>query len=235
MEELHKLIETTWREAKIPQVWKTSIIVHIYENGDKPTCKNYRGIFLLCNTYKIYIILNKRFLPLTENITSEYQTEFRPSKSTTDQLFNDIEILRRSWEHNINVHQIFGDFRQAYDSIERNKLMNEFGIPGAINLVKATMTMNQLTHQLKVSRGLKQGDGMASTLFDISLEYDIRKTAINPSNILSYRSPQIAAYADDTNKMERTLAAMTEIYGLTINVDKRKVLSQTKSTRASKQ
>jgi hypothetical protein len=53
-------------------------------------------------------------------------------------------ILKKSWEHNINVYQIHVDFKQAYDSVYREKIyeiMYESGIPNKLTrLVRATMT-----------------------------------------------------------------------------------------------
>lgn len=70
-------------------------------------------------------------------------TLLRQTRSTIDQLFNIRETLRRTWEVDIDVHQISVNFRQSYDAINRNKLyysMNELGVPGKlIRLVKATM------------------------------------------------------------------------------------------------
>jgi hypothetical protein len=33
--EIHKLINSIWNNEELPQKWKESIIVPIYENGDK--------------------------------------------------------------------------------------------------------------------------------------------------------------------------------------------------------
>jgi len=43
-----------------------------------------------------------------------------------------VEYLRKKWEHNEAVHQLFIDFKKAYDSVRREALYNiliEFGIP----------------------------------------------------------------------------------------------------------
>ena len=42
------------------------------------------------------------------------------------------QILEKKWEHNEAVHQLFIDFKKAYDSVRREALYNiliEFGIP----------------------------------------------------------------------------------------------------------
>jgi hypothetical protein len=42
------------------------------------------------------------------------------------------QILEKKWEYNEAVHQLFIDFKKAYDSVRREALYNiliEFGIP----------------------------------------------------------------------------------------------------------
>jgi hypothetical protein len=50
---------------------------------------------------------------------------------TTDQIFCIRQILEKKWEYNETVHQLFVDFKKAYDSIRREVLYNiliEFGV-----------------------------------------------------------------------------------------------------------
>jgi hypothetical protein len=49
-----------------------------------------------------------------------------------DQIFYIRQILEKKWEYNGTVHQLFIDFKKAYDSVKREVLYNillEFGIP----------------------------------------------------------------------------------------------------------
>jgi hypothetical protein len=62
----------------------------------------------------------------------------------------------------------------------------------------------ELTEPTTTRKGLKQGDGLASLIFNIVLEYIIRKSNINTDGTLIYKPIQIAAYADDVNIMART-------------------------------
>jgi hypothetical protein len=61
MEWLYRLMRKIWLENKIPGHWYKGIIVTIYKKGDRKICNNYRGITLLCQTFKIYerILANK--------------------------------------------------------------------------------------------------------------------------------------------------------------------------------
>jgi hypothetical protein len=43
--------------------------------------------------------------------------------------------LKKTWEHEVNVYQLFLDFKQAYDSVDRTALlgmMHEMEIPGQL-------------------------------------------------------------------------------------------------------
>jgi hypothetical protein len=44
--------------------------------------------------------------------------------STTDQVFGIRQILEKKWKYNETVHQLFVDFKKAYDSPRREVLYN---------------------------------------------------------------------------------------------------------------
>jgi sorting nexin-29 len=117
----------------LPQQWKEFIIVPIYKKGDKTDCNNYRGISLLSTAYKILSnFLLARLTPYVNEIIGDHQRGFRRNRSTTDQIFYIRQILERKWEYNGTVHQLYMDFKKAYDLIKREVLYNillEFCIP----------------------------------------------------------------------------------------------------------
>jgi hypothetical protein len=60
------------------------------------------------------------------------QYGFRRNSSTIDHIFCIRQVLEKKWEYNEVVHQLFIDFKKAYDSVRREVLYNifiEFGIP----------------------------------------------------------------------------------------------------------
>jgi len=68
---------------------------------------------------------------LLEEIMGDHQCGFRHNRSTTDHIFCIRQILEKKWKYNETVHQLFKDFRKAYDSVRREALYNiliEFGI-----------------------------------------------------------------------------------------------------------
>ena len=123
---------------------KESIIVPTYKKGDKTDCSNYRGISLLPTTYKILSnILLSRLTPHAEESTEDHQGGFRCNRSTTGHIFCTHQIFEKKWEHSEAVHQLFIDFKKAYDSVRREVLYNilmEFWIPK--KLIKANKNVS---------------------------------------------------------------------------------------------
>jgi len=69
--------------------------------------------------------------PYSEEIIEYHQCEFRSNRSTTDHIFCVRQILEKKLEQYEAVHQLFIDFKKAYDSFRREALYNiyiEFGI-----------------------------------------------------------------------------------------------------------
>jgi hypothetical protein len=107
-------------------------VVPIHKKGDKTDCSNYRVIPLLSTSYTILSnILLARLIPYADEIIWDHQCGFQGNGSTTDQIFYIWQVLEKKWEYNGTVHQLFIDFKKAYESVRREVLHNiliEFGI-----------------------------------------------------------------------------------------------------------
>jgi len=102
----------------------------------------------------------------------EHQCGFRLNRSTTDHIFCIRQILEKKWEHNETVHQLFIDFKKAYDSVRREAMyiiLIEFRIPKKlVRLIK--MCLNETYSRVRVGKNLsetfsirndlKQGDAL---------------------------------------------------------------------------
>jgi hypothetical protein len=85
------------------------------------------------------------------------------------------------------VHQLFIDFKKAYNSVRREVLYNiliEFGISmKLVNLIKVCLTEKcsrvqagkNLSDIFSVRSGLKEGDALLPLFFNFALEYTIRR------------------------------------------------------------
>jgi len=155
----------------------------IYKKGDKLECSNYRAISLLNVTYKALSgILYNRLTVYAEEILGEYQCGFRANRSTTDHIFTIRQTQEKAYEYNIHLHNLFLDFKQALNRVNRDKMLNDLmilGIPKKlVRLIcvtmagsKATVRVdNQYTSTFPITNGVRQGDALSSVLFDLALE-----------------------------------------------------------------
>jgi hypothetical protein len=251
--EMHELIMRIWNVEELPEEWKVSILCPIYKKGDKLECGNHRGIALLNIAYKIFAnILYKRLLPYTEENVGEYQCS-RVGRSTSDQLFNIRQILEKCKEYNVEIHQLFVDFKAAYDSVIRKKLwrvMEEFGFPNKlISLTKLTLNgaksrvriRNKLSDVFDIEEGLRQGDPLATLLFNLVLEAAVRTMDMDTNSTIFTKSSQLLGYADDLDIMGRNMEVVKEKFlaldrkgsdlGLKVNDAKTEYMIVTPSNR----
>jgi hypothetical protein len=64
-------------------------------------------------------ILLSRFSPHIDEIIGDHQCGFRNNRSSADQIFGNRQILEKKLEYNETVHQLFIDFKKAYDLVIR--------------------------------------------------------------------------------------------------------------------
>lgn len=72
---------------------------------------------------------------MSKNTLGEYQVGFKPNRFTIDHLFTICQLLEKSWKYNNPLHQLFMDFKKAYDSLMRGKWWDakaELAIPGKV-------------------------------------------------------------------------------------------------------
>ena len=117
----------------------------------------------------------------------EYQCGFRKNKSTIDQLFTLKQMIEKHNEYGQDLHMLFIDFKQAFDSINRERMlaaMDGMGIPQKlIRLTKMTMRQtksrvkidNRLGAPFEYNKGIKQGDGLSTTLFLVALHKAVQE------------------------------------------------------------
>ena len=131
-------------------------------------------------------------------------------------------MYEKCYEHNIELHNVFIYFNQAFDSINRSTItqaLKEMHIPGKIVRPVSTVTQhtkgkiklnNEYTEQTDVKTGIKQGDPLSTILFSTVMESLMRKLEIR-GNITTCLK-QACVYANDVMLVTRTKQALIDTF-----------------------
>jgi predicted RNA binding protein with dsRBD fold (UPF0201 family) len=107
---------------------------------------------------------------------------FRPNRSTIDNIFIVRQIIEKCHELNTELHNVFIDYTQAFDSVYRDKIikcLNNYEIQSKLlKLIAKTLQdtkvrfkVNQnYAEKFEISTGVKQGDPLSATLFSIVID-----------------------------------------------------------------
>ena len=216
-----------------PKEWGVSGLTPIPKKGDLTKTDNYRGISLTQVAAKVYnrLLLN-RIRPVIDQVLRTSQNGFRQGRSTSSHLLALRRIVEKLKNHDMEAALVFIDFRKAFDSIDRNKMLlilNAYGVPTEIvDAVKVmyedtsalVITPEGETDSFAINTGVLQGDPLAPFLFIICLDYALR-TAIDCTDGLTLKRRQSQrypaqvladlAFADDIALLEDSLSAVQDL------------------------
>ena len=180
-------INKAYTTRELPQEWKTLIIVPVPKSGDLTKPDNYRGISLISLVMKLYnrMIMN-RLRPALDPLLRITQNGFRQKRTTVGQIVALRRLLEGAKAKNLSCVLTFIDFRKAFDTIHRGKLieiLKAYGVPDRIvEAIEATYaetwakvrTADGETEAFQILAGVLQGDTLAPFLFIVALDYALR-------------------------------------------------------------
>ena len=253
---IHSLFEKCFESGILPDTWSESVIKPILKNksNDPRIPLNYRGISLIPTMCKLFsMILNERLTKVIESldIICDEQNGFRKQRACIDHLFVLTSIIKNRKVRNLPTFACMVDFAKAFDKTDRNMLLFKLLINGLsgkfYNCIrsmylstKCCMNINTvLTDWFPTESGLKQGDNLSPTLWNIFLNDLVKE--INDLNIgisIDTLKISILLYADDMvllaenerNLMINKLNEFCTRWRLTINVDKTNVIHFRRAT-----
>jgi len=99
-----------------------------------------------------------------------------------DNIFIRRQILEKCYEYDIEIHVLFTDFKQSFDSVDRQKaiqILQKLRIPNKlVQLIKMTIQNTEASVKIKnltsnpflISPGVHQGDLLSATIFNLILD-----------------------------------------------------------------
>ena len=259
-ENLEKLFNTILSNPTIITKWHISMISPIHKKGIKSNPDNYRGISLLSCLGKLFTaILNLRLMKYVEenNILSKAQLGFLPGNRTSDAhliLYNLIDLYCNNRRK--HLFGCFVDFSKAFDSIPRNTLFKKLlkhNINGKFydclsNLYTGDQACvkigDRITDTFKANQGVKQGCILSPLLFNIflsDLQPKLETMKNTPAEISPSKPLGCLIWADDLLLLSQTEAGLNNMLevlnnfskenGLSVNMDKTKVMIFNKTGR----
>nr|GFB31468.1 retrovirus-related Pol polyprotein LINE-1 [Tanacetum cinerariifolium] len=113
------LFSKIFSSAKMPNEWRRSEVIPVYQNkGYAQACNNYRGIKLLSHTMKLWERVIERMLK-RESMVLENHFGFMPERSTTEAIHLLRSLMEKYRERQRDLHMAFLDLEKAYDSVLR--------------------------------------------------------------------------------------------------------------------
>ena len=190
-----------WKNGKIPQIWKDSIIVPIHKSGKPPKDINsYRPIALTSHTCKLFesIILHRLTHFCEKNsIIPVNQAGFRKNRSSIEHLVKLSTQIKHQFARRKNVLATFFDIKKAYDQVWHHRLLQKIssvGLHGNIFsfienfLLHRTVSVrvgSTYSDPRQIDMGIPQGSLIAPILFNIMM-HDLPKAVSKHVTLVQY-------------------------------------------------
>ena len=153
----------------------------------------------LCSKQDFKRAILNRLKPILDKYLSEDQCGFGANRGCCDQIFNARIIMQRARKFNVSTYFCFIDLHKAYDSVNRNALwkvlQKSYKLP--VKMITIIQSLHdgtngvvrfegQVSSEIPIESGVKQGDVMAPLLFNLFLN-TVTKIALS-------KAPQIGVH-----------------------------------------
>ena len=210
-------------------------------------CQEYRTISIMSQVTKLLlnIVMDRMEMKVEEEL-DDAQSGFRQGKGTREGLLNLRLICERHLEVQKDVYICFLDYEKAFDRVRHEPLiqcLREIGVDGKdIKIIRnlywdqtaSVRIMSELSDDIRIQRGVRQGCVASPTLFNLYTE-KIFRHIINMKGVnVGGKNYNNLRYVDDTALLAGNEKELTELtskinevgkqFGMKINIKKTKVM-----------
>ena len=199
-------VNLSFRLGKFPYQWKLANVIPIFKKGNRHLKSNYRPVSLLPSLSKIcekLVFMQLYNFLLDIGFLYKYQSGFRPSDSTINQLIYITHQIYLAFESGKEVRVTFLDISKAFDKVWHAGLLKKLGSLGVrdplLAWIKSYLTdrkqrviiEGQSSEWASINAGVPQGSVLGPLLFLIYINDLTTELVSNPF-----------IYADDTMLFE---------------------------------
>ena len=259
---LSVIFNKLFTNGEYPKKWGQGVITTIYKAGDHLTPSNYRGITLCSNLSKVYsMVLNERLVKYLEQngLRAPEQIGFQRKARTSDHIFVLKLIIDKCIKPNGGrLYACFIDMKKAFDKVWWQGLffkLQKSGIGGNFyktvknmynTISSCVKTPRGLTPTFSVYQGVRQGETLSPTLFNLYLNDLPEAVAMGHTDPIQLgpRNVHCLMYADDIVLLSKTKNGLQNClnnvhnycakWKLEINLMKTKVIIFNKTGRLMK-
>ncbi|EFP02084.1 hypothetical protein CRE_17641 [Caenorhabditis remanei] len=229
-----KMLSSIYNECqhhlKIPAQWKEAETILLFKSGDESKPDNWRPISLMPTIYKLYSSLWNRRIRTVKGIMSKCQRGFQEREGCNESigiLRSAIDVAKGKRSH-LSVAWL--DLTNAFGSVPHELIestLSAYGFPEmVVHIVKdmykdASIRVKNRTEkseQIMIKSGVKQGDPISPTLFNMCLETVIRRHLKESSGhkcidtrikLLAF-ADDMAVLAESKEQLQKELTEMDE-------------------------
>lgn len=258
-----QLLNLIFTKRIVPKDWCIGVINPIHKDGCKEDPDNYRGICISSVFAKLLsTIMNKRLNKFLEDnkILHKSQIGFTLNNRTADHLHTLRSIVNKYViDGNDRIYTCFIDFRKAFDTVWHDGLfhkLEQIGVTGNfLDIIRITYKNTRcavrlgdnITQFFPCKQGVRQGDPLSPTLFNIFLNdlfTELENGNCDPVSLDGKCNINALAYADDIVLISKTKAGLQkaldiveqycETWRLKINHSKTKTMVFSRGNRVIK-